>query len=70
MNRYKAIRQGKKNMYSSILNYYKQMIVAKTFREFARNAEQRAIHRDMKHDADLLYRKQQFAKFVKVASDL
>lgn len=57
MSRYKTIRSGKNNMYSSILNYYKQMIVAKTFRELGRNAEQRAQRRDMKHDADLLYRK-------------
>lgn len=57
MSRYKVIRQGKKNMYASILNYYLQMNVAKVFRQLSRNAELRAMRRDMKHDADLLYRK-------------
>ena len=57
-------------MYQSILNYYKQLQVAKTFRHLSMHAQKRAMRRDMQHNADLFIRKQALAKFLRVARSL
>ena len=70
MTRYIQIRRGKKQMYGSILNYYKQTAVEKTFRKLAVYAEHRVAHRAMSDNAELFYRKQTFRKVYQVAQTL
>ena len=70
MSRYHQIRQGKNQMYTSILNYHKQMKVERTFHKLVAYCAKRAATNDMKHNADLLLRKHAFQRMIRVAESL
>ena len=70
LRRYNQIRKGKKVMYQSIVQYYNEMLIEKSFKKLVTYTDHRLVQRDMKEEADLFYKKQSFQKLLLTAQKL
>ena len=57
-------------MYQSIVQYYNELLIEKSFKQLVAYTDHRLNQKDMKEEANLFYRRKAFQKMLNTATEL
>ena len=68
LKRFVQIRTGKKQMYASLMHYYNELLVERTFKQLNNYAEFRALRKTFKQRADRNFKKILLLRWIRATS--